>query len=62
MTIEYLSNGNWVVLPNATGQHVNSNRYLVTITDVPIWVRLTALDGAPLRVNQREAFRVWGTS
>jgi hypothetical protein len=35
-------------------------RYQVTITGVPFWIRLTALDGAPLRVDGKEAYNVWG--
>ncbi|MGK3964987.1 hypothetical protein WMF01_30885 [Sorangium sp. So ce1667] len=61
MTVEYLDNGNWIVLPDATAQHVESNRYLVTLTKVAPWIRMTALDNAPLRVDGKEAFRVWGT-
>lgn len=59
--VEYLENGNWVALTNATAQHLEANRFLVTLTGVPIWIRLTALDNAPLRIDGREAFRVWGT-
>jgi len=59
--VEFLDNGNWVQIADATAQHVDANRYLVTITGLPIWVRLTALDGAPLRVDGHETFRVWGT-
>lgn len=62
MPVEYLHNGQWVTLANATARHVESNRYLVTITNVAMWIRLTALDGAPLRVNGLETFNVWGTS
>jgi hypothetical protein len=61
MPVEYLDNGTWIPLDNATATHVESNRYLVTLTGVPLWIRLTALDGAPLRVNGKEAFRAWGT-
>lgn len=61
MAVEHLEDGNWVTLPNATERHVESNRYLVTITGVPFWVRLTALDNAPLRVDGKITFRVWGT-
>lgn len=56
--VESLSDGQWHILSNATANNVESNRYFVTITEVPLWVRLTALDGAPLRVDGRQAFRV----
>jgi hypothetical protein len=61
MPVEILQSGQWVPVPDATEQHVESNRYLVTITGLPIWVRLNALDGAPLRVAGHETFNVWGT-
>jgi hypothetical protein len=61
MTVEYLRDGNWAPVPNATAQHVGGNRYLVTLTDVPIYVRLNAFDGAPLRVDGKETRTVWGS-
>ena len=31
MTVEFLGDGAWVPFPNATEQHIESNRYLVTV-------------------------------
>jgi hypothetical protein len=59
--VEILTDGQWVTMNNATAQHMGENRYLVTVTGLPIWIRLTALDGAPLRVAGHIARNVWGT-
>jgi hypothetical protein len=61
MAVEYLEDGSWVQVDNATARQIDAERYLVTITGLPIWVRLTALDGAPLRIDGKVARNVWGT-
>lgn len=58
MLVEILEDGQWVALANATATHIESNRYHVTITGVPTWVRIHTLDNAPLRIGQKQAFRV----
>ncbi len=62
MTVEYLDNGTWVIMENTSAQHIESNRYQVTIIGLEPWIRMTALDGAPLKIDGKLAFRVWGTS
>lgn len=62
MPVEYLNNGTWTLIPNATASHRESNHWLVSITGLPVSVRLTAFDGAALRFNGHETFNVWGTN
>lgn len=62
MKIESLESGQWVELENASAQNIQANHYQVTITNVPHWIRMTALDGAPLRIDGKETFRTWGSS
>lgn len=61
MAVEYLHQGQWINMANATEHHVETNRYLVTVTGLMPWDRLVKFDGAPLRVAGKETFNVWGT-
>lgn len=61
MAVEHLVEDTWHVLENATATHIEANRYHVTVTNVPFWIRLKAMDDAQLRVDGRRSLRVWGT-
>ena len=62
MNIEVLDeSGEWVAI---TGASVVSgpatNRYVVVVTDVPVWVRLNAANNLRMRIGGRETFRTVG--
>jgi len=61
MTVEFSDNGKWKIIAGATVQHVQANRYHVTLTGIPLWVRINALDGTTLRVSGLESTQVLGT-
>jgi hypothetical protein len=60
MAVEQLIKDTWIVLENATTTHVEANRYLVTMTNIPRGYRLKTMDGAQLRVDGRRSLSAWG--